>query len=170
MIIVSVGTQLPFDRLIRMMDEIASDLDQKIFAQTGRSAYVPRNIEWKADVQALEFDTLLQQASVLVAHAGIGTVLKAYEFGKPIILTPRKAAFGEHRNDHQLATVSKLVGRPGIYMADDETTLKALLKDTSALTGPSSVEPVGRIALQSYLVSVVDSVLAKRGGAPLKAM
>ena len=46
-----------------------------------------------------EFEAVLREASVIVAHAGIGTVLKAYKYRKPIILVPRQAAFGEHRND-----------------------------------------------------------------------
>lgn len=169
MIVVSVGTQLPFDRLIQMMDEIAPSLGTKIFAQTGKSTYQPKNFEFKPNVQALEFDSLLREASVLVAHAGIGTVLKAYQFGKPIILVPRKAAFGEHRNDHQLATVSKLGGRPGIYVAQEKADMQALLSDLHALSSPSKLDPPGRIRLQTHLQSIVDEVLGARRAARLTA-
>ena len=48
---------------------------------------------------------------------------KATHKGKPIILVPRRAALGEHRNDHQLATVRQLAERPGILIAHDETEL-----------------------------------------------
>ncbi|KQS80562.1 glucuronosyltransferase [Rhizobium sp. Leaf384] len=159
MIIVSVGTQLPFDRLIRMVDDLAPSLHDKAFAQTGRGVYVPKNIEWKADVPAKEFDALLSGASVLVAHAGIGTVLKADQYGKPIILVPRKASLGEHRNDHQLATVSKLKGRPGIYVAEEQDELLRLLSDTDSLSRPSALDPPGRIRLQSHLEMIVNGAI-----------
>lgn len=44
MIFVTVGTQLPFDRLIEMVDEAAPELDQEIFAQTGSGKYIPKTL------------------------------------------------------------------------------------------------------------------------------
>jgi hypothetical protein len=44
MIFVVTGTQLPFDRLIRMLDEIAPQLDEDIVAQVNGSGYLPRHI------------------------------------------------------------------------------------------------------------------------------
>jgi len=126
-IIVTVGTQLPFDRLIKMMDDIAPDLGKPVMAQTGVGTYKCRNIQAAANYSPIEFDTYVKQCDVLVAHAGMGTVLKAYKYRKPIIIVPRKAALGEHRNDHQLATVSQLRSRIGIYAAETEADLRALL-------------------------------------------
>ena len=128
MILVTVGTQLPFDRLIRMMDEIAPELDKPVKAQIGKSSYTPENIEWMVNIDPVDFDRLFGEASIIVAHAGIGTVLTAKRFSKPIILVARKADLGEHRNDHQNATVGQLRGRPGVYVAADQEELKALLK------------------------------------------
>ena len=151
MIVVTVGTQLPFDRLIKMVDELAPSIPVKIFAQTGRGTYVPRNIEWSATIPAGEFDGLLRQASVIMAHAGIGTVLKAYKYRKPIILVPRQASFGEHRNDHQLATVSKLQHRAGIYVARSAEELSSLLNKElmPAIAGDSASQ--GRQRLQDFI-------------------
>ena len=45
--------------------------------------------------------------TAIVAHAGMGTILTALEIGKPLLVMPRRAALGEHRNDHQLATARR---------------------------------------------------------------
>lgn len=141
MIVVTVGTQLPFDRLIRMMDEIAPDLDMPVFAQTGVGTYEPKNIRWQKSIGPVEFDAIVRDAKVIVAHAGIGTVLKAYKHVKPLILVSRRAALGEHRNDHQLATISQLRSRVGIYEAETVDDLRAhLTSDLAPAVMTSDVE------------------------------
>ena len=88
----------------------------------------------------------LRQASRIVSHAGIGTVLKAKEYRKPIILFPRRAATGEHRNDHQMATCAQLEGRPGIFVAYDDAALAQLLSQTSSELSPQGREPAAAYA------------------------
>lgn len=127
MILVTVGTQLPFDRLIKMIDLLAPRSDSEFFAQTGSGDYEPQNIRWSRNVEPDEFDRMLRACSIIISHAGIGTVLKAYRYKKPIIIVPREAKLGEHRNDHQLATVSQLKERQGIYVANDIEGISSLL-------------------------------------------
>lgn len=128
MIVVTVGTQLPFDRLIKMMDNVAPRIGRPVLAQTGLGTYTCQNIQAHANYSPIEFDAYVKDCDVIVAHAGMGTVLKAYKYRKPIIIVPRKAALGEHRNDHQIATVSQLVSRVGIYVAETEDELETLLQ------------------------------------------
>lgn len=125
MILVTVGMQLAFDRLIRAMDELAPTLDMPVVAQTGKGTYQARNIRTLESIPPSEFDEMIRETRLIVAHAGIGTVLTAQKFGKPILLFPRRAALGEHRNDHQLATVGQLRGRPGVIVVEDEADLAA---------------------------------------------
>lgn len=117
MILVTVGMQLGFDRLIQAIDELAPTLPVPVFAQIGKGTYQPRNMETAISISPVEFDKLLDRTTLIVSHAGIGTVLTAQRHNKPILLFPRSAAMGEHRNDHQLATVKELQGRPGIAVA-----------------------------------------------------
>jgi len=151
MILVTIGTQLPFDRLIEMMDKIAPSLSMPVFAQIGKAQYQPKNIEWKNSINPKEFETLFSQASVIVSHAGMGTVLTAQKLGKPIIIFPRRAALGEHRNDHQMATTAQMKDRPGVYAAYNEEDLQRLLQ--SELTGPppATTGSPGRTALVGFL-------------------
>lgn len=123
MILVTVGMQLPFDRLIKAMDGLAPSLSLPVIAQTGKGSYVPQHMEARPKISPGEFEDLMREAQLIVSHAGIGTVLTAARVGKPVLLMPRRADLGEHRNDHQLATARSLAGRGGILIALDESEL-----------------------------------------------
>lgn len=127
MILLTVGTQLPFDRFVRIVDEAAPSIATPIFAQIGDGEYVPRHMEAQSFLKPTEFDALLGKVSLIVSHAGIGTVVMAQKLRLPIILFPRSASLREHRNDHQFATVAVLEGRPGIHVARTPEQLVALL-------------------------------------------
>lgn len=124
MILVTVGMQLGFDRLIEAVDELAPDLGVQVIAQTGKGTYQPVNMEARTNIAPAEFEELVQQCQLIISHAGIGTVLTAQRFAKPIVLFPRRLDYAEHRNDHQVATVRNLQGRSGLLIAMDETELK----------------------------------------------
>lgn len=123
MILVTVGMQLGFDRLIRAMDELAPSLGMEVIAQTGKGSYVPANMTAREKIGPGEFEELIQRSRLIVSHAGIGTILTAQRFSTPIVLFPRRFDHGEHRNDHQVATVRNLEGRSGLLVAMEEGDL-----------------------------------------------
>ena len=117
MILVTVGMQLGFDRLIKAMDNIANLHDLEVIAQTGKSTYQPRNMRAHKRIAPAEFEKLVQRCDLIVSHAGIGTILTAQRMGRPIVIVPRRFDNGEHRNDHQVATARNLTGRNGLLIA-----------------------------------------------------
>lgn len=128
MIFLTVGTQLPFRRLTSMMDEIAGDLGLEVFAQTADPKASFSHIDHAPFLSPGDYDDILSRATILVGHAGIGTILTAIRVEKPVVIFPRKAALGEHRNEHQLATARYLSGHEGIYVAETREDLEALLR------------------------------------------
>lgn len=142
MILATVGTQLPFPRLIEALDQLAPRLGEPVIAQTGKTKLKLHNIEQHENLAPRQFDELFKTARTVVAHAGIGTVLAAKKYSKPLILFPRRAAFGEHRNDHQLATAEQLRRHVGIYVAWTEEELETLLfRDDLAAPEKGAVSP-----------------------------
>jgi UDP-N-acetylglucosamine transferase subunit ALG13 len=136
MIFATVGTQLPFDRLIGALDDWAvTHPDVEVFAQVGRGTLLPRNIQWTHDMHPATFRARIEACETVVAHAGMGTIITAIELGKRVIVMPRRAALGEHRNEHQLATVARLAHLRGLEVAHSPAELAALL-DSSRATGP----------------------------------
>jgi UDP-N-acetylglucosamine transferase subunit ALG13 len=140
-ILLTVGTQLPFDRLVAMVDRLAPGLSEPVFAQTGHGSYEPRNMEARRYVDPVEFEQCIERCSLLISHAGIGTLVMAQKHGKPMILFPRRAILKEHRNDHQLATVRALRGRSGVRIAYDEDDLVRLMAMPHVAPKPHDLLP-----------------------------
>lgn len=131
MIFLTIGTQEPFDRLVRAMDQWAEQhAGTALFGQLGAlkpDSYRPRHFPFTEFMEAADYDARLTGARLIVAHAGMGSIISALTNAIPIIIVPRRAALGEHRNEHQLATVERFRNRPGIHVADDETALGPLI-------------------------------------------
>lgn len=108
MIFLTVGTQLPFERLIKSMDEwTAENADVEVFAQVGETQYQAKYMATQKNLNPKEYQEKFNEASVVVSHVGMGTIISGLSIGKPMVLMPRQAALKEHRNDHQLATARK---------------------------------------------------------------
>jgi UDP-N-acetylglucosamine transferase subunit ALG13 len=139
-IFVTVGTQLPFDRLVCAVDAWAAARPEVgLFAQVGPGAAPPAHLPHTAFVSPARADELMRCAELIVAHAGMGSLLTAMGYGKPILIMPRRAALGEHRNDHQLATARWMAQRPGVSVAWDESQVAARLDERGALVSGASI-------------------------------
>lgn len=157
MILVTVGMQLGFDRLIEAMDRLAPSLDMPIIAQTGKGTYRPQNMEARERISPAEFEQLVQQSRLIVSHAGIGTVLTAQRFAKPIVLFPRRLEHGEHRNDHQVATVRNLEGRSSLLIALEEADLAGAIAEGLAMeSATASLSPTAE-QLHRSITSFIET-------------
>lgn len=105
MIFLTVGTQFPFDRLVRAVDEAFDNgvINEEVFAQIGLSSYRPRNMEYAGMLDKEIFDSCFQKASGIIGHAGMGTITMALDYNKPLLAVPRLKKYGEVVNDHQVA-------------------------------------------------------------------
>ncbi len=142
MIFVTVGTDWSFDRLIEQVDNWASDNNRShVFAQiAGSASYRPRAMAFAEYLQPQEFSHRMADASVIVAHAGMGTILTALQLRKPIIIFPRRLSLKETRNDHQLATAHRLVETAKIRVAFDEHELRCQLDQIDCLEPPGGID------------------------------
>ena len=142
MIFVTVGTQLAFDRLVGAVDRWAAARPRgAVFAQIGPSALHPRHIAHERFIPPAECRERMRAAEAIVAHAGMGTILTALEMGKPLLVMPRRAALGEHRNDHQLATARRFAELGSVGVAFHEDELRAKLDTLGRLTGSHRIGP-----------------------------
>ena len=150
MVFVTVGTQAPFDRFIKIIDEVAPQIDEEIVAQACQLGFEPKNIKTIDFLAPDKYNELFREARLIVSHAGMGTILSALQQHKPIIIFPRIAALGEHRNEHQLATAEKFKELGSVYVAMNEEELKNLLKrtDLKPLAG------IGDYASESLIESI----------------
>ncbi len=105
MIFVTVGHQMPFDRLVHAVDEWSERTGRAdVFAQIGATEDWPKYIQAAPFLTPGQFAKRIEQASAIVAHAGTGTIIAALRLNKPLLVLARESARGETRNDHQIAT------------------------------------------------------------------
>jgi UDP-N-acetylglucosamine transferase subunit ALG13 len=149
---VTVGTQGAFDRLVRTVDEWAGRRAKSgVFAQIGPSDYRPEHIAATRFLDPAEFRTRIEAARIVVAHAGMGTIITALERGKPIIVMPRRADLREQRNDHQLSTAKHFAQQGRIVVAFNEQELCEKLDLADTL---STVEPLSARASPPLLATI----------------
>jgi UDP-N-acetylglucosamine transferase subunit ALG13 len=167
-IFLTVGTQLPFDRLTRAVDDwCAAHPDIPIFGQIadpGEGGYRPQHFEWQAFVEPAEFDRRFEEAPLIIAHAGMGSIITALTLAKPVPIMPRRADLREQRNDHQLATAAQFEHRPGVWVAPDEAAIGPLLdqvldglRNTSPPGTPGGVSPYASPQLIEAIRSFIHS-------------
>ena len=141
MIFVTVGTDLPFDRMMRVIDAWARDNRRgDVFAQIGEGGWEPEFIGYSHFLQPPEFKRRFNEASLIISHAGMGTILSALCYGKPILVVPKRASLGEHRSEHQVATARRMSELGLVHMAADEVELRGMLDHLE------SIQPVRPIA------------------------
>lgn len=142
MIFVSVGMQMPFDRLCRTVDEWCGRTGRKdVFMQIGSTSWSPSHCEYVNLLDPEEYARRINEAELLVMHAGTGSILAAMKYGKPIVVMPRLARLRETRNDHQMATVRRFRELSGITVALDETELLERMDSLETVAKPAPLSP-----------------------------
>lgn len=154
MIFVTIGTQLPFDRLVRIIDNLAPQLNEEIVAQVYKCGFTPKNIKTVDFLAPDEFNNLFDKARLIISHAGMGTILSALQKDKPIVVFPRIAALGEHRNEHQLATAKKFKELGSVYVAMNEDELKTILLRMNL----EPLAAIGKYASPDLIKSITDFI------------
>ena len=161
----TVGTQLPFDRLIRAVDDWIADNPEQapnLFGQIGPVGgrnHRPRTFEWTEFLSPEAFNEKFATATHVISHAGMGTIISTLVAGKPIMILPRRADLGEQRNDHQIATVRNFRSKPGIHIAKDETEVEAAI-EAMLRADTYGVRQASRLADTSLTDAIRAEILA----------
>lgn len=105
MILVTVGTeQYPFNRLMHWIEVLLQNelIKEEIIVQYGNSTILPAGAKVYRFLKEENFQDLIRQARIVVAHCGEGTLLLLDSLDKPYILVARSQQFQEHVDDHQV--------------------------------------------------------------------
>ena len=163
MIFLSVGTQLGFDRLVGSVDQwVGANKIENAFAQIAAGEWLPSNFEWSRFVSEEQYAAQVRRCRLLVAHAGMGSVLTAIDAQKPLVVMPRIAALGEHRNDHQLDIVEQL-REFGVVVVRDSESLWHALDNWRELSPPERRAPRRARELSGELRKRIDLMLGAKG-------
>jgi UDP-N-acetylglucosamine transferase subunit ALG13 len=166
MIFITVGAQMPFDRLVRTVDEWAARHGRDdVFAQVGPTDFRPRYIRFEKFLDPAAFLQKVRAASVVVAHAGMGSILTALEHSKPILVMPRRGNLMETRNDHQVATAEQFKKQGRVVVAMDENELDAQLEQIDRLRPAERISQHAAPQLLETLRAFIESPELVVGGA-----
>jgi UDP-N-acetylglucosamine--N-acetylmuramyl-(pentapeptide) pyrophosphoryl-undecaprenol N-acetylglucosamine transferase len=139
-VIVTLGTYrgYPFTRLVRRLLEILPP-EVEVLWQTGDTDVSGLGIAGHRAIPERELSEAMREADVVVAHAGVGTALAAFEVGKRPLLAPRRFSLGEHVDDHQPQIAEELSERGLAVSVDaDELSLDDLLAAAAgSVTSPA---------------------------------
>ena len=128
MILVTVGMQVPFDRLCKTVDDWAGQRNRDdVFIQTGDTDWVPKHSKHTKMIRPDEFRDLMEQAQLLIMHVGVGSIVTASDYGIPMILMPRRESLQETRNDHQYHAALRMRNTPGIHVALNENEIPEIM-------------------------------------------
>lgn len=128
MIFVTLGTQdKPFTRLLDYLEH--SDIEDEIFVQSGFTKYDSKKMNILSYVSADDFENYIQKADIIIAHGGVGTIMKALNAKKKVIACARLAKYGEHQNDHQIQIIQNFKDHGYLLELNEENDIDTLLKE-----------------------------------------
>jgi UDP-N-acetylglucosamine transferase subunit ALG13 len=167
MIFITVGTQLPFDRLLNNVADWRerSGYSGDIVAQVGEESHFAHpDMQIVKTLSSDEYYHWFCQAQGIVSHAGMGSILSCLEHGKRGVFMPRQYALGEHRNDHQRDTARAFTGQyPSLAFCDDAPALFNALD--ALLSAPTDAEPIEQTSQNNTLGRRIAEHLGVKGRA-----
>jgi UDP-N-acetylglucosamine transferase subunit ALG13 len=143
-VVVTLGTMedYGFRRLLERLLAILPS-GSEVLWQVGCTDVSGLALEAHRQLPAATLRRAMEDADVVVAHAGCGSSVSALEAGKTPVLVPRSAAHGENVDDHQRLLATELAERGLAVVSDVETLSLADLQVAarSRVSAEASVVP-----------------------------
>jgi len=149
MIFVILGTQkFQMNRLVRLIDNLAGSgkLDMPVVAQIGQSDYEPVNLKFHRFLDKSEFDRLIAQAELIITHGGVGSIVTAVKYRKPVIVVPRLAKYGEHVDDHQREIAEAFAKKGYALCYNDGDDMEELISVSKCMDFPEYISQTDNIS------------------------
>lgn len=129
MILVTIGmNDSPYVPLFEAMDCLAPKLNEKVIQQIGSLQFTGKNSECFTYLPDEKMSEMFDSASVIVCHAGIGTIVNGLKRNIPLVLIPRNVIDPSVEHDQQIIVAHKIesMGRGVIVnnLAELETKIE----------------------------------------------
>ncbi|MDO5557049.1 MAG: PssE/Cps14G family polysaccharide biosynthesis glycosyltransferase [Clostridia bacterium] len=131
MIFVILGTQdKPFFRLVKEIEKqvIEKKINEEVVVQAGITEYKSKYIKMANFMPMDEFEKNINDARIIITHAGVGSIITALKANKKIIAVPRLKKYGEHVNDHQLQIANTFENAGYLLVVNDTDNFENVLK------------------------------------------
>jgi UDP-N-acetylglucosamine transferase subunit ALG13 len=131
MIFVVLGTQkFQLNRLLIEIDDLieTGGITQEVIAQIGVSDYIPKHYKYYRYIDKKQFDEFVSQATVVITHSGVGSIISALKSKKPVVIYPRLHKYHEHVDDHQLDIAKAFEKKNYVICRYDDVLLPQVMK------------------------------------------
>ena len=120
-VLVTLGTErFPFTRAVHAIESSLPDSSEVVW-QLG---HTPADPSMRGTTHAwMSYTTLVEAAAyadVVVAHAGVGSILMALRAGKVPLVFARRGSWGEHVDDHQAELADTLANQGLVSVAESD--------------------------------------------------
>ncbi len=155
------GTErFAFDRLVKQVDKLRGEnkICEDVFVQLGSCTHEPRHCEWERFLDFSAMRAKVDEATLVVAHAGAGTTLLCLQRGKRPILVPRRKQYGEHVDEHQVPFARMMSDAGAVELVFEVEDLEQAIKEPTTELGATKEAGSGTddAALADYLDALLD--------------
>jgi len=158
-VFVTVGFEKrPFDRLIMAIEHGIEEgmLPSDIFIQLGHSQYLPKACPYQRFLGFEEMERLVKNSDIIIAHAGVGTILLCLSHNKIPILFPRDSKLGEHVDEHQLEFCRTMEEQKRVLVAYNSKDLFESISNYDFLSKTVNHTTKNSNSLSSYLEKILS--------------
>lgn len=160
MILVCVGaSEYKFNRLLKIIDELCDENilnGNEIIAQIGSTEYKPRNYKNFRMIGREDFQRYINEADLIITHAGTGSVIPPLKLGKKVIVVPRREKYKEHLDDHQLELKDVFTTAGYTLSAENKEELKKAIQESKKFS-PSKFESNSE-KMNQLIIHYIESV------------
>ena len=143
-----LGTQNnSFHRLLEEIDKLIKDgqIKEEVIVQAGYTKYESTNIKIIDFISNDELEKLEKQASFIITHGGVGSIIGSIEKRKKVIAVPRLKQYGEHVNDHQTDIVQSFDKMGYIIGVTDVSRLGEAIQKVESFQPKKYIQNTGKI-------------------------
>lgn len=149
-IFVITGMHSDFERLVKKVDEVAKQINEKFLIQLGNTKYIPKNCDYFKFKDYDEIKNIISDSKLVICQ-GAMTLMDAMILGTPILTVPRLKEYGEHLDNHQLIFVEKLESNGLITVLKNLEDLRSIIPTLNLETK--------KIKINEKLVSKINSYI-----------
>ena len=158
MILVLLGTQHnEFTRLIKEVEKCINTgtINDKVIVQAGFTKYKSDKMEIFDMISNEELTKYVDEATLIITHGGVGSIIMALEKGKKVIAVPRLHEYGEHVNDHQRQIIKVFSEKKYLIGIENVDELEVAIKNIAKF------EPVKYENNNQKMINIIENFIEK---------
>ena len=158
MILVLLGTQHnEFTRLIKEVEKCINTgtIKEKVIVQAGFTKYKSDKMEIFDMISNEELIKYVDEATLVITHGGVGSIIMALGKGKKVIAVPRLHEYGEHVNDHQRQIIKVFSEKKYLIGIENVNELENAIKNIAEF------EPAKYENNNQKMINIIENFIEK---------